>query len=123
VGFSHPGRPQKDDVLSVRDKPALRELSDPFLVDRRLEGEVERLEGLDVGKLSEGGPEGDVFFLLGGDLLGEDLVQEVGVGDTVLGRLLKGRLEAFLDPVEPEMAEVVLDAGEAHWRPPSSNCS
>jgi len=42
--------------------------------------------------------------LLGGHLLGEDLVQEVGVGNTVLGRLLErfGRkpAEPFLEVLQ-----------------------
>ena len=113
------GRPEEDDVLAVGDKPAFRQLLDPFLVDRGLEGEVEALESLDVGELGQRRPEGDVLLLLGGDLLREDLVQEVGVGDAVLGCLLEGCFEPLVDPVEPEMAKVVLDVGEAHSAPPS----
>jgi hypothetical protein len=101
----------------------LRELLDPLLVDRGLEGEVEGLQRLDVGELGQSRTESDVLFLLGGDLLREDLVQEVGVGDIVLGGFLEGRLEAFLDSIEPEVAEVVLDLGEAHSAPPSTSRS
>ena len=99
------------------------ELLDPLLVDRGLEGEVEGLERLDVGELGQRRADRDVLLLLGGDLLGEDLVQEVGVGDVVLGRFLESRLEPLVDPVEPEMPEVVLDMGEAHRTPPSASRS
>jgi hypothetical protein len=75
MGLPNTWRAQEDDVLAVRDEPALGELLDPLLVDRRLEGEVEGLEGLDVGELGERGAEGDVLLQLGGDLLAQDLVQ------------------------------------------------
>lgn len=117
VRFPDAGRPEEDDVLAVRDESALRQLLDPLLVDRRLEAELEALERLDVGELGQGGPQGDVLLLLRGDLLGEDFVQEVGVGDVVLGRFLESRLEPVLDAVEPEMAKVILDMGEAHRTP------
>ena len=53
-----------------------------------LEGEVERLERLDEGELGQGRAKGDVLLLLGSDLLTQDLVQEVGVGDVVVNRRL-----------------------------------
>ena len=117
------GWPEEDDVLSVRDVAALSQLLDPLLVDRRLEGEVERLQCLDVGELGEGGPDSNVLLLLGGDLLTEDLVQEVCVGDVVLGRFLESGFEPVMDSIEPEMAKVVLDMGEAHGTSPSASCS
>ena len=113
-------RAQEDDVLAISDKPALRELLDPLLVDRGLEGEVEALQGLDIGELGERRSDSDVLLLLGGHLLGEDLVQEVGIRDVVLGGFLEGRLQMFIDPIEAEMPEVVLDMGETHWTPPST---
>lgn len=120
VGLPDARRAQEDDVLAVRDEPALGQFLDPLLVDRGLEGEVEALEGLDVGELVKRGPDSDVLLLLGGHLLGEDLVQEVGVGDVVLGGFLESRLQTFVDPIKPEMTEVVLDMGEAHWTLPST---
>jgi hypothetical protein len=41
MGLADARRAQEDDVLAVRDKPALRQLLDPLLVDRGLKGEVE----------------------------------------------------------------------------------
>jgi hypothetical protein len=121
--FPTPGGTQEDDVLAVGNEPALGQLLDPLLVDRGLEGEVEGLERLDVGELGQRGPDGYVLLLLGGHLLRQDLVQEVGVGDVVLGRFLESRLETVVDLVEPEVTEVVLDMGEAHSAPPSRSCS
>ena len=46
VSLAYAWRAQEDDVLTIGDEPALRELLDPLLVDRGLEGEVEALEGL-----------------------------------------------------------------------------
>ena len=66
MGLPHARRPEEDDVLAIGDEPALRELLDPLLVDRGLEGEVERLERLDVGELGQGGPDSNVLLLLGG---------------------------------------------------------
>ena len=120
VGLPDARRAQKDDVLAVRDEPALGQFLDPLLVDRGLEGEVEALERLDVGELGERSSDGDVLLLLGGHLLGEDLVQEVGIRDVVLGGFLESRLQTFVDPIKPEMTEVVLDMGEAHWTLPST---
>jgi hypothetical protein len=66
MGFPDAWRPEEDDVVAVGDEPAFRELFDPLLVDRGLEGEVERLERLDVGELGQGGPDSNVLLLLGG---------------------------------------------------------
>jgi hypothetical protein len=113
MGLADTGRTEEDDVLAVGDIPALGKLLDPLLVDRGLEGEVERLERLDVRELRERRAERDVLLLLRGDLLRQYLVQEVGVGDVVLGRFLESCLDPVVDPVETEVAKVVLDVVEA----------
>ena len=97
MGLAYAGRAEEDDVFAVRDEPTLGQLLDSLLVDRRLKGEVERLQGLDVGELGHRGSDGDVLFLLGGDFLGQDLVHEVGVGDVVLGGFFESRLETIVD--------------------------
>jgi len=93
VGFPDARRPEKDDVFAVGDKPAFGELLDPFLVDRGLECEVEVLESFDVEELGQRCSDGDVLFLLRGDLLGKQLVEEVAVGEERLRpkRAISGR--------------------------------
>jgi len=123
MSLANTGGPEQDHVLAVGDKAALGQVLDLFPVDRGLEGEVEVLERLDVGELGQGSPDGDVFFLLGGHFLREQLVEEVGVGEVVLGGFLKSRLQPLMDPVQPEMLQVVLDLREAHNAPPSRRLS
>ena len=117
------GRPEQNDVLAVGDESALCELLKPLLVDRGLEGEIEALERLDVRELGQSRSNGDVLFLFGGHFLREELVEEVGIGEVVLGRFLESGLQPLVDPVQPEMAEVVLDLREAHSMPPSTRRS
>lgn len=123
VGLAHTGRPQQDDVLAVGDKSAFGQLLDAFLIDRGLESEVEALERLDVRELGQRCPEGDRLFLLGGNLLGKKIIKEVSVGDVVHGRLLQNRLQPLMDPIQPEMTQIVLDVREAHSAPPSRSLS
>jgi hypothetical protein len=86
---------QDDDVVSVLDEVAARQLEDLLLVDRGLVAEVEGLQRLDEGETRHGRAHDHVLAGLGGHLFAEDLFQEVGVGGIVGRGLLQQRFQAF----------------------------
>ena len=73
-------RAKQDNVLAVLDEMAGREGLDLLFVERGLVAEVEGLEALDEREARQARPHGDVLGGLGGHFLGEDEIQEVGVG-------------------------------------------
>ena len=81
-------RPEEDDILAVLDKVTAAEGLDLLLVERGLVAEVEGLQALDEGEARQVRPHGDVLGRLGGDLLGEQRVEELGVGGLLGGGLL-----------------------------------
>ena len=83
-----------------------------LLVERRLVVEVERVQAFDEGEASELGPHGDVLGRLGGDLFGEDLIEEVGVGELLAGRLLQEGFEALPALEQAQALQVLLEALE-----------
>ena len=90
-----PGGPEDDNVVAVLDEVAGGERLDLLLVDGGLVGEVELLEALDEREAGQAGAHGDVLGGLGGDFLGEHLLEEVGVGE-LLGRgVLQQGLESL----------------------------
>ena len=48
--LAHPGRAQEHDVLGALEKAQARQFADDRAVDRRLEGDVDLVDGLDPGK-------------------------------------------------------------------------
>jgi hypothetical protein len=112
--FSYPGRAQEDDVFAVGDEPASGQVFDPLAVDRRLEGEVEVLQRFDERELGHRSADRDVLLLLGGDFPRQQLVEEVGIGHVLLGCFFQTGLELVVDPVQPQVLQVLLDTGEAH---------
>src|SRR5262249_9160737 len=117
--LAHAGRPEDDQVLAMLDEVAGTERLDLLLVDRRLVAEIEALQALDEREPRQLRPHGDVLGGLGSDLLGEDLVEEVGVG-ALLGRgVLEQGLETLPALEETETLQVLLKAlelGRGHAR-------
>jgi hypothetical protein len=84
----------------VLDEVAARQTLNLLLVDRRLIGEIEGLQGLDEWKPCHGGPHRHIpprhiLLRLGGHFFGQDLLEEVRVGEFLRGGLLQQRLQAF----------------------------
>ena len=91
---------------------AARQGLDLLLVERGLVAKVEGVQPLDEGEAGEVGAHGDVLGGLRGNLLGEDLVQEVGVGE-LLGRgLLQHRLEPLPALEEPQPLQMLVQSLE-----------
>ena len=90
-----PGGPRIEQILAVLDEVAGREGLDLLLVERGLVGELEGVEALHEGEAREVGAHGDVLLALGGDLLAEHGVEEVGVGELAGRRVLEQRFEAL----------------------------
>src|SRR5262245_3358771 len=117
VGFAHAGRAEDHQVLAVLHKVAGAQCLDLLLVDGGLVGEVEALQALDEGEAGELGAHADMLGRLGSDFLGEDLVEEVGVGHLLGGGLLEQGLQALPALEQPQALEVLLEAlelGGAH---------
>jgi len=109
VGLADPGRAQEQDVVGIGDEPAGGQLLDHLGVDRRLELEVEAVEGLLEREAGHGGLHGRVPFVLGGDLTAEDVLQEVAVREVLLARLLQEGGQFLGEPDEAQALELVLD--------------
>jgi len=117
VGLADAGGPEQDDILAVLDKVTAAERLDLLLVERGLIAEVEGVQALHEGEARQVGPHGDVLGRLRGDLLGEQGVEEVGVGGFLGGGLLEQRLQALAALEEPQPLHLLLQAlelGGAH---------
>jgi hypothetical protein len=91
------------------------------VIDRRLELEVELLEGLHAGEVSDLDPHCDALLLLGLGLLGEELVEEVEIGRFGARRGRQDGVEALRDGAEAQLDEALFDASAdelAHAPPP-----
>jgi hypothetical protein len=72
----------------VLDEVTGRHLLDLLLIQRGLVGKVERLQALHEREAGETGAHGDVLFGLGRHFFAQHLVEEVGIGEVLGGRLL-----------------------------------
>ena len=81
---------------------------DLLLVERGLVAEIEGIQAFDKGEAGEMGAHGDVLGRLGGHLLGEDLVEKVGVGEKRRRRCRcswrQSSWAALMAPPPPELA-------------------
>jgi hypothetical protein len=75
-----------------------------------LEFTVERLEGLQRGKARHSRAHGEVFLQLRGRLLGQQAVEEVGIGMCLFARLLEEGLKAFMDFEPLKLLQTLVDA-------------
>ena len=76
------------------DKVTAAERLDLLLIERGLVAEVEGVQALHEWKARQMGPHGDVLGGLGRHLLGQEGVEEVGVGNTLGGGVLEESLQA-----------------------------
>src|SRR3569832_2988888 len=88
-------RPEQQDVFRLRDEVAGGELADELGVERRLELEVELLEGLHHGEVRDLDSHCDATLLLGVELLAKESVEEV----EIRGLFARGVGERSLEPV------------------------
>src|SRR3569623_2673695 len=82
-------RPEQQDVFRLRDEVAGGELADVLGVERRLDLEVELLEGLHHGEVRDLDSHCDATLLLGVELLAKESVEEV----EIRGLLTRGIVE------------------------------
>src|SRR5262244_2947570 len=119
MGLPDAGRTEEHDILAVLDEVTAAQGLDLLLVEGGLVAEVEGLEALDEGETGQVGTHGDVLGGLGGDLLGQQRVEEVGVGGLLGGGLLEHRLQALAAFEEPQPLHLLVQAfelGGAHER-------
>lgn len=73
----------------------LAELLDLLLIYGGLITEVEGVQALHKGEAGQIGPHGDVLGCLGSDLLGQESIQKVGIGQLLRGSFLQQRFQAL----------------------------
>jgi len=110
--LADPGWAEQHDICAVLDEVATGERLDLLLVERGLVAEVEGLEALDEREAGQARTHGDVLGGLGGDLLGEHEVQEVGVGGLLRRRILQQGLEPLAYFEQSQALQVFLQALE-----------
>src|SRR4029450_3925455 len=123
VGLADARRPEDDKVLPVLDEVTRAQGLDLLLVERGLVAEVEGVESLNEGEAGQLRAHGDVLRRLGGHFLGEDLVEEVGVGKLLGGGVLELGLEPIATLEQPQALQVLLEAlelGGGHAGTPAS---
>lgn len=103
---------QEQDVIAAVHVAAGREFADLFGVDGGLELEVEALQGFLEREAGHRDPHLMVLLGLRADLGGEQVVEEVGVGDFLFRRLLQARGKFVLDLVEPQPMAVLAQTFE-----------
>jgi len=111
-----PGGSQDHHVLAMLDEVAGGQGLELLLVEGGLVAEVKALQPLHEGEAGHVGAHGDVLGRLGLDLLGEDALQEVGVGELFGAGVLEEGFEALPALEEPEPLEVVLGGARAGRR-------
>src|SRR5215471_4297826 len=106
--LSHPWWSEQPQVITALDITAGREFADLFGIDRGLEIEVEALEGFLERKACHRNAHLMMLVGLRVDLAGEQLIEEVRVGNLLLGRLFQTRGKFLLDLVEPQPLTVLM---------------
>ena len=101
-----PGGPRSRTFSPLSMKRPVGQLLDTFGVDRGLEFEVEALEGLVEGEAGHRDRIAKCFSAFERISSAEEFVEEVGVAELALGRLLEERRQLGLDAVEPEAMAV-----------------
>lgn len=124
VGLADARRPEQDDVGRLGDERQRRQLPHLPLVQRRLEGEVELVEGALEGQVRQAGAGAQVALAAGGHLNGEQFGQYLGVGQVVVGRLVELVLEHRCGVRELQLLEVGAGLGQGeHHRPSSASAA
>ena len=110
------GRPEQAEILAVLQEVAGAEGLHLLLVEPGLVAEVEALETFHEGEAGQMGAHGDVLGGLGGDLLAEDEVQEVGEGDLLGGGLLEQGFETLAALEQAQPLQMLLEPFELTGR-------
>ena len=104
--LANAGRADQQQIGLVLDEPQRREVLDQAAVQRGLGAEVELVERVAGGELGEAQSALEAALLDGVDFVGEQVVQELGVGGLVaLGLLERGR-ELLGDGAQAQVVEV-----------------
>src|SRR5271165_5958566 len=121
--FADSGRTQQQQVVAVVDIAAGGEFAKLLGINRWLELEVEALEGLLEGKARHRNPHLMVLVGFRIDLAGQQLIEEISVGNFLFCRLLQARGKLLFDLIEAQLMAVFAQAVElrgTHCASPSS---
>ena len=116
MGLADPGRAQQTQIVALLQELAGAEGLQLLLVQAGLVGEVEALQAFDEGEAGQVRPHGDVLGRLGGHLLAEEQVQEVGVGGVLGGGVLEQGLQPLAALEQPQPLQMLLQAFELAGR-------
>src|SRR5437867_4631126 len=105
VALPDAGLTDEADVLPARDEGAGGELQDLGLRDRRVEGEVEVLDGLRVLEARAAEAHVELLRLAAFHLVGEEPVEEFARRERVVGGLADAEIEGLEDTREAELLE------------------
>jgi hypothetical protein len=123
VGFADAGRAEDEDVLGLTHVTAGGQLAHQPGVDRRLEFEVEVVEGFDGREVRDLDAHGDAFALLGANLLLEQMVEKVQVGGLATCGFGQDGVETLGHVAQVEFLQTIENAGVdefAHLAPPNT---
>ena len=112
MALPHTRRTEEQDVIAALHVAASRQFPDLLGIDRRLELEVEALQGLLEREACH--RDAHLMMLLGlrTDLQRKQFVEELGVGNFLFRRLLQACGEFVLYLIKPELVAVFAEAFE-----------
>ena len=110
VGLAHARWPQEQDVLTVGQEAHGGQLPHLTLVDGRLEGEVELVQGLDEGEMGQSGLHGHIPLIACRGFQVQQPIEESQIGPFMLGCLFRDGVDVLSHALEFETGEVGLHA-------------
>ena len=112
VALADAGRTDQEHVLGALDEPAGGQFAQRRRVDGRVEGEVERLQGLVRGEAALAEPASELLELTPLDLVGEQRVEQLGVAPLLGHRLLQAFGEGVEHAGELEAGQLGFQQGD-----------
>ena len=106
MALPHTRRTEEQDVIAALHVAASRQFPDLLGIDRRLELEVEALQGLLEREARHRDPHLMMLLGLRADLKRKQFVEELGVGNFLFRRLLQARDEFVFHLIKPELMAV-----------------
>ena len=110
VRFTHTGRSEQQHVVGIGDEAAGGQLAHYLRVNRGLKLEIEAFQALVERKARHGRLHRRVALLFGRQLSAEQLLQQVGVGELFLARLLQQLRQLRGCTHQFELLHLVLDS-------------
>jgi hypothetical protein len=124
--FADARRAEDQDVFGLREEMAGGELADQTLIDRRLEFELERVEGLYGWEMRDLQAHRDAGALLRVDFLAQHAVEEIEIGRFGAGGVAEHRIKPLGHVAQAQPRELLHDTrmhDRTHWPPPATTAA